>query len=132
MALSDYKPASRVVSLGNNTSVEVKGLSLTEITLLIRKNLATIKQVYSSANVGEDFDIDSLLSIAMVDAPEIITDIIMLGCGESDESAREKAKSLPGPVQLLIISDIITLTFDEVGGVKKFLELVRTMLTRLK
>lgn len=133
MGLADYKKATHVISLNDDCEVAVSGLSLSDITGLIRNRYQQLEEIYDTA-VGPDnqIDVEQLLQTASDVAPEIITDIIVLGSGEVSEEVYAAASNLPGPLQLSIVAKVIELTFTEVGGVKKFVETVKNLLPKKK
>jgi len=125
MSLSDYVIPHRVVPLpGGTTSVKVLGLGLESFVLLVRHHAPALQGIYTQAVEGK-LDIQEINAIAMTlidSAPELAARIIACSIGEPDQW--EKARKLPGPVQIEILEAAGTLTFDVEGGIKKVMETV--------
>lgn len=134
MGLADYQPETRVIVVKGG-SFTVKGLSLTEVTTLIRYHLPDVEAIFDlgSEVMGGKADIteDDLrrLAIAFAEqAPGFMANLIALASGDTSEKAINGAQSLPFPIQVKALVDIAELTFDEVGGIKKAMESVAGLL----
>lgn len=134
MSLADYQPEQRVIPIGK-TSFLVTGLSLGHITSLIRTHLDDLDALYDigSKVIGNKVDVteQDLTKIAAAvaeQAPGFVANLIALAAGEYNAQAINNAHSLPFPTQVKALIEIAELTFAEVGGVKKGLELVAGLL----
>jgi hypothetical protein len=134
MGLADYQPETRVIQLKGG-SFAVKGLSLVEITTLIRYHLPDVEAIVDlglnvvdgKADLTED-DLSRLAITFAEQAPGFVANLIALASGETDERSLQNAARLPFPVQVKTLINIAELTFDEVGGVKKAMESVAGLL----
>lgn len=130
MSLASYTPETRAVPLGSDKSFVVSGLSLAHVEILIRTHLADIEALFDLfTQGGGNFEPEDLkrLSISLAtNAPGFVANLIALAANETD--ATENAARLPFPIQLQALSEIMELTFTEVGGVKKFMEAVASLL----
>ncbi len=137
MGLADYQPETRVIPVKGG-SFEVKGLSLTDFTTLVRYHLPDLEALYalgadvmSGKTELEEGDITSLAVAFCDQAPGFVANLIALAAGEADnKKAIESAFKLPAPLQVKVLVDIADLTFMEVGGVKKGLESVAGLLKK--
>jgi hypothetical protein len=129
MALADYVVQKRdVKDFNGKVLATVRGLNFEDISQLVRNHLPELTMVFQGASpsgklLPDDLDINSLLFSLVVKAPNTAGKMLALGCDEPDEV--EKAKLLPAPLQLKILGDIVSLTFEDVGGPLAFLEMVK-------
>lgn len=136
MSLADYQPERRVIPIGK-TSFTVTGLSLGHITSLVRTHLDDLDALYEigSSVIGGKADVSeqdlTKIAVAVAEqAPGFVANLIALAAGEYNGPAINNAHSLPFPTQVKTLIEIAELTFAEVGGVKKGLELVAELLKK--
>lgn len=99
----------------------MRGLSLDDVTFLLRTHLTDLQLafgMYRDVSEGEEVSGDALLTSVLYEAPALAASVIALGSGE--KGVAEQAKLLPAPLQLQALTDIVELTFIEVGGPKNF------------
>lgn len=134
MSLASYTPESRGVEIGGVVKFHVTGLSLSHVEILIRTHLDDIEALFDLfMNEGGNFESDDLkrLGISLAtNAPGFVANVIALAAGEQD--ATENAARLPLGTQLSTVSDVMELTFMEVGGIKKFMETVAGLLKSIR
>lgn len=124
MALADYVPISESVVL-KGSSFDVRGLSLVDVSDLVRKHLTDAEKIaalFQSAesNVFTKEDEDAIIINLVKDAPLLAASIILRASGEEgNEHAANAVMMLPFPKQLEAISKIAKVTFEEAGGAKK-------------
>lgn len=132
MALSNYTPESHEVVLKGG-SFKVEGLSLEHVAVLVREHLPDLDALFSlfqnSGNV-DSTQFEDIAKAIITQAPGFAANLIAVASNEP-ESAPNAAK-LPFPVQLEVIMKIGDMTFSEVGGVKKSLELITALLQKNK
>lgn len=137
MALADYQPESRVISF-NGGSFTVKGLSLNDVTTLIRYHLPDLEAIFALGSdvMGGKTELteDDLTRLAVAfaeQAPGFVANLIALAAGESNNPAAiDAAYKLSAPLQVQTLVAIADLTFAEVGGVKKGMESVAGLLKK--
>jgi hypothetical protein len=130
MPLAGYQPETREVQIGKGQSVEIRGLSLNHLAVLIREHfpdLDGIVEMFQGKVSFEKASVESVVLAIVSQAPGFAANLIALAAGEGDASDAEK---IPGPVQLKILSAIGELTFTEVGGVGKAMEMLAALLKR--
>lgn len=134
MALADYQKQTRTFELKGG-SFTVEGLSFDKFAKLIREHLTDIEAVINlvdSANSGNlDFneaDVEKIVIAIAEEAPGLVANVIALSSGEDDPKAVIAASTLPLPVQISVIMEVVNLTFSEVGGIKKALETITSLL----
>lgn len=134
MALVDYQPETRVIPFKGG-SFAVKGLSLSDITNLVRYHLPDLEALFEIGDkaLGGKVDITEedvgKIALAVAEqAPGFMANLIALAAEESSEEGIQAASKLPFPVQVMTLVTIADLTFSEVGGVKKALESVAGLL----
>ena len=110
-----------------DTELEFRALGFNDITSLIASHREQLELLYSKASEGEGFD--DLITVVLEQFPELVASVIAHSNGDS--SATEAAASLPAPLQLVILENIVDMTFNEVGGVGKFLPLLRKMFAKV-
>jgi hypothetical protein len=122
MGLSNYKAPSHEVVLKDGSAFEVRGLSLSDVSLLIQQHLPDIEALFDLLTNTDKITGDDLRPLAgslVAQAPGFAANVIALAAGEPD--AANTAATLPFPIQVEVITKIGDLTFAEVGGVKKAL-----------
>lgn len=131
MALPNYQVPTRVVGLPNGEPFAVRGLSLSDITILVTRHGDVLRAMFdkfaqSSEENGEvNINLGDIKEVGMrllSGAPLIAADIIAIGADAPE--ARDQALKLPFPAQLEALEQIALLTFDTAGGLKKVLEIV--------
>lgn len=140
MPLVAYQPETRVIPV-SNTSFEVKGLTLTEVTTLIRYHLPDVEALFSLGSdvLGGKTDLTeqdvTKLALAFAEqAPGFVANLIALASGETDDAGKvdpraiDAAYRLPFPTQIKALVDIADITFTEVGGIKKAMESIAGLL----
>lgn len=128
MPLAGYQPETRTVQIGPQNTMVVRGISLTDLAVLIREHMPDMDAVFDlfkSVDTMKVEDLQPLILTVVTQAPGLAANVIALAAGEGDASDAEK---LPMPVQVAALLDIGSLTFTEVGGVGKFTEMVAALL----
>lgn len=140
MALKDIPvPTQKVTVRGEE--VTLRGLSARDVLTLLLEHREDMDALVAQAqDVGTDeamANAESMVLGLLRDAPELVAKAIALAADEPD--AAEVVARLALPDQLELIMAVGRLTFEEAGGVKKFLENVvvvmrasRTTLSGLK
>ena len=130
MPLAGYIPESRRVELSKGQSFIVTGLSLNHLTVLVREHfpdLDAIFDLFQNVETMGRADFEPLALSLISNAPGFAANVIALAAGEG---SAEDAERLPAPIQLRALLDIGELTFAEVGGVGKALEMVTSLLRK--
>jgi hypothetical protein len=136
MKLSSYVPEKKKISLaGKKDFFEVRGLSLVDVTTLLRVHQSDMEMIFSlyekassEATRGKDSIGDTLILNLLADAPMLAGEIICIASGDP-EATSEQARTLPFPTQCEALVAILTLTFEEAGGVKNFLGTLMQMMS---
>jgi hypothetical protein len=124
MSLSNYKAPSHTFET-NGGSFDVKGLSLSDVSILVNEHLPDMEAVFdlfSNSLSLNDLQMRAVASSIVATAPGLAANIIAIAAGEY--SAAPTAATLPAPLQINIIQKVGDLTFSEVGGVKKGMQAV--------
>lgn len=125
MSLADFQPETLTVTY-KKTKFDVRGLSLIDLSSLLRthmNDLESLFDMYEQESQGLNFGNIALAKYAtrlIADAPGLVSHIIALACDEPDQV--NQAQRLPMITQIEALKKIGTLTFEEVGGVKKLIE----------
>lgn len=131
MSLADFQPATDVVSFRGKPLITVRGLSLDDIAILMRENLSDLDELLKlyAENVSDKVAVAATAQFAVSlarEMPALVARLICLACDEPGQD--EKARKLPVPVQVEAIKKIVTLTFSEAGGAKKFFESLSSLI----
>lgn len=132
MPLAGYQPERRQIVLSGDNSFFVRGLSLTDLSVLIREHMPDMHAVFELFQSLDTLKPDELTPVVMSitsQAPGLAANVIALAAGEGDAS---DAARLPAPVQVQAILEIAHLTFTEVGGVGKAMEMIAALLKTTK
>ncbi len=113
-------PTKKYEILG--ASVELKALSFSNITGLISSHRKELDALFDSATSDKDTDMADMLFDGLSNAPELAVSIIAYSSGQVGEE--DIISSIPFPAQIEMLEIIADLTFNEVGGVGKFLPMV--------
>ena len=124
--LSSLKLPTFSVNVGD-TELTFKALGFNDITALISSHREELELLYSKASKGDGFD--DLITVVLKQFPDLAASVIAHSNG--DPEATDAAASLAAPLQLVILENIIDMTFNEVGGVGKFLPLLRKMFAKV-
>lgn len=130
MPLADYQPATREVKLAGGNSFSVRGLSLNDVSVLVREHFPDLDALAGLFDGFDNLTVDQFEPLAMSlvsQAPGFVANTIAIAAGEGTAADAEK---LPGPVQVKALLEIGDLTFVDVGGPKKALEMIAGLLTK--
>jgi hypothetical protein len=101
----------------------LEGLSLESFAVLIRTHLKDLEGIFDlfKNHKGDlkDEDVQNLIVAAIEETPGFVANVIALAAREP--TAAPQAIRLPFPIQVEALNIILELTFDEVGGIKKFM-----------
>jgi len=110
--------------------LSVRGLSLDDVTRLVRRHRAITAALYDQMTTGgialDDHTI--LGGVIMDQAPDLAAEIIALAAGDGDEASIIIAKRLPFPIQLEVLEAVGNQTFSTEAGTKKVVETVGKVL----
>jgi len=129
--LSEVVIPTRSIKVGES-SFDVQGLSLSILSDLIQNHLEDVSSALAvidemqKADLSEESLIASILGIVK-EAPKLAAKLIVLASGDDSEKAVEVAISLPTPVQIEAIRAVYELTVEDIGGIKKFKNLLQNL-----
>lgn len=130
MSLAGYQPERRTITAGGGQSFTVTGLSLNHVAVLMREHfpdLGAIFDLFQNVDQMTKADFEPLALSVISQAPGFAANVIALAAGEG---SAEDAERLPAPIQLKALVEIGEMTFAEVGGVGKALEMVTGLLRK--
>ncbi len=135
MALSDYTPETLTVKT-KKVSFEVRGLSFTDLSSLVRAHYHDLEQLFDL--YAKDAGDGQLTNLAIAryatslisEAPALVSHIIALAADEPEMV--NQASRLPLLAQTDALQKIGTLTFEEIGGVKKMLAQLSQLASELR
>ena len=126
MTLMDYTPVTRPVVAHGQTVFTVRGLSTADLAYLIeihREQIVRAVMAYKNQNVSvftpKGAEQTTLMLLTMF--PQIAAEVISVAAGHRDSEAAKKATALPFTTQASTLHDVLTLTFDDAGGLKNLL-----------
>ena len=125
MSLADYEPERLAVVSKGRELFKVRGLSLDDLTVLMRSHGADIESMIAIYDKGvrDDAAVAAMTqyAIALVkEAPGLVANAIALASDEPDEV--DRARTLGIAQQIDAVKAIGKLTFEEAGGPKKLFE----------
>lgn len=130
MGLTLQLLARETVEAARGQSFEVRGLSLPDMTRLVRHHGGALQLLidrFAEGNLAAGLeDITALGSALMNAAPEAAAEAIALAAGDGfpEPVEIEIARQLPASVQLEALEKIGRLSFTAEGGPGKFVEMV--------
>lgn len=139
MSLAAYTPETDTVEIGRPkegqpaTLLTLYGLTLADFTGMIANHLADIEAIYNlwtkdKARIMKAGSLDAFLIALCRDSPDIVAEVISRGCREPE--LIDKAKQLPFSIQVVALSKIAKLTFEEAGGLPQLQAALTTLLTQ--
>lgn len=131
MALADFTPERVEVKYKGKALATVRGLNLEDLSVLIRSHLGDLQRLWElleddKQNVFQRLSADGFLLKLIGDAPVLGSKIIAIASDEPE--AAEQAKLLPLPLQVMFLQHIVRLTFEDIGGPKAFVALIKDMI----
>lgn len=123
--LSAYEPVRRLVPLeGRDFALSVRGLDLAAVTGLISNYLPEIEVLVghylkNRQTFLEQASYHAFLMTILRDAPDLTAEVISVAADQPE--AKAKARTLPAGYQVAVFTEILTLTVEEAGGLKKLL-----------
>ena len=129
--LSEVIIPTRSIKVGES-SFDVQGLSLSILADLIQNHIEDVSSALAvidemqRADLSEESLIASILGIVN-EAPKLAAKLIVLAAGDDSEKAIEVAVSLPTPVQIEALRAVYELTIEDIGGIKKFKNILSTL-----
>lgn len=123
MALSDFKPLKEKITVNDTCSVEVRGLSLSDISNLVAlhaQDLDGVYELYHDVSLGKEFNgiiLGELIFKLISSAPGLVSSIIAMASDEPE--AVDAAALLPIMSQYEIIQSVFKLTFSDLATLKK-------------
>lgn len=135
MSLANFQPETLTVTY-KKSKFEVRGLSIIDLSSILKthmNDLEALFDMYEQEAQGLNFGNIALAKYAtrlIADAPGLVAHIIALACDEPDQV--NQAQRLPMVTQIDALKKIGTLTFEEVGGVKKLIEEMAGLVSQLK
>lgn len=135
MSLSDFQPETLTVKV-KNTSFDVRGLSFIDISALMRTHMDDLESMFNLYEAEANNATFGNVAMAryatrlISDAPGLVSHVIALAADEP--GMVNKVERLPIVAQLDALQKIGKLTFEEVGGVKKLIEMVSNLAKDLR
>lgn len=130
MALADIDLDYAEVTLPSGKSFSVRGLSLADVTRIVRHHGPVVQEFFLRyAGNRDDLKKTGIAetALALLDsAPALAAEVIALAADEPEHAA--KVRKFPMGVQMDALEKIAALTFDSEGGPKKFGEAVVRLL----
>jgi len=122
MALTDIVLPSATVDAGSGQSFTVRGLCFDDLIFLMQTDPGGLATILAEINAGgvPDQIVESHLTEIMAKVPGLPASVIACASDDTSEAAVAIARRLPLPVQISALVSIIQLSFEPVGGVKKF------------
>lgn len=139
MALSDFVPECRQVVVDGKVLFSVEAINLETLAVLVQTHFPDLEHVFAIVMDGETPGENLMSQLQRVStglamkAPSLLANIIAVCSTEPfSEQLVHNARRLPFPVQVEAMMQIGSLTFDEVGGVKKAIESLIMLMARLR
>jgi hypothetical protein len=138
MGLKDLVLPTEKVEVPGGGEFVVRGLSLIDARVLVRKYSAEMSDLFSLIADGKKagaIDIENAAATAaqLIDiSPSLVADAIATAGGDGSAEDFAKVLMLPIPVQVDALTKIGRLTFSSEGSVKKFLQTVISLMGSLR
>lgn len=107
----------------NGQKLEVRGLSLPDITFIIRQHRNTVSELYVQAIDGKLSGSVEEIALTMLDDFVPLASLA-IACAMDSPKHPDKAARLPLSVQAELLATIFQLTVEGEGGLEKLMEIV--------
>jgi hypothetical protein len=128
MGLRSLRLPTETVEVPGSDSFAVRGLSLQDVTVLVRKHGPILTMLFEKFKTQTgDLSPETVAALGtslLETAPEVASEIIALAEGSAEAEDVEGAARLPFPVQVDALEKIATLTFTSEAAIKKVVETV--------
>lgn len=135
-ALSEYQPERVAITHKDKPLITVRGLSLSDVTVLFSKHLADIRVLVDlydrRASIFSDFEgvENALLLRLLADFPDLMAQLIANASDEPDQAAQ--IRCLPLAIQVQALYVIVRLTMEDMGGPNGAAALMKKLLKTAK
>ena len=110
-------------------TVALRGLNIEDLSHLMqnhRKDIDKIVDAFKGQD-SENIDYQAMVSKFLASCPGLVSQMVALSADEPE--AAPKVRKMPLPLQMNLVMGVAQATFEEAGGVKKFLETLTVALT---
>ena len=136
MSLLDYEPTTRPVLVNGKELFHVSGLSTEAMSFILnlhREEILALVLWYQAGqhNIFSPQGLDAVV-IKMVNSySHLLAEVISVAGGYRSNEAAKKAAKLPFTAQSAACADILTMTFDDAGGLKNLFATLATILREM-
>lgn len=133
MSLLEYEPSTRPVLVKGEELFRVSGLSTDDMTFILnlhREDILSLLIWYQAEqhNIFTPKGLDAVVMKLVTSYAGLLAEVISVAGGYRTKLAAEKAAKLPFSSQAAACSDILTMTFDDAGGLKNLSATLATIL----
>lgn len=125
MALADFTPETVEIEHNGKPLMTVRGLSLDDVSILIRSHLHTLNRLQAAASTGSLSDIgaDTFVVEVLQNAPDVAYDALALAGDVTEEVNR--LRKLPVGTVVKALQIVLKLTLEDIGGPLVLLSLIQ-------
>lgn len=138
MSLAGYTPEYQQIEIrrpkGDKPALmlTVRGLNLADFGAMIAEHLGEIEQIYNEwikdkTRLARMKSLDGFFTALCTHSPGLVAEVISRAADEPHE--QDKAAQLPFSVQVVALSHIARMTFEEAGGLPNLSAALVTLLT---
>lgn len=132
MPLADYKPPRSKVEAPGGVSFEVRALSLSDLSAIIRIHRDATEEIVAALSRHADAGgtVEAMINMVMTmiaEAPALLATVIAYASDEPDEAAA--ARNLPLTVSVEALNTIGSLTFSDIATLKKMIANAKELIT---
>lgn len=132
--LADFRPTKVEIEHNGKPLVSVRGLCLDDISILVRAHLITLNKIAEQAKAGVQggvFGVNDLFMLELIaKAPDAMWDIIALASDEPEYG--DNARKMPASLQIKILTEVMRLTLEDIGGPKALIALVAGLMKQVE
>lgn len=133
MSLANYRHATYELKAGDQVVASLRGLTSQDVGILIRTHLEDLDALGDLTNLGRPLTNEEWLNLGIsviTQFPGLMANVIALAADEPHSAPN--VMNMPMPLQLDAVQNIVRLTFTEGITVKKLVELVTALQTKVK
>lgn len=132
----NYQPASRPLVIDGKTIATLRGLGVDDLTYIInlhREDVIEAALAYSrqKASLFSTRGLEQMTTTLMTRFPKIVSEVISCAAGHRSAEGAAVAEKVPFGSQMTALADILTLTFDDAGGLKNLAAILADLAKQL-
>ncbi|WP_288959818.1 hypothetical protein [uncultured Sulfitobacter sp.] len=134
MKIADYRARREPVVIKEGQELEVRGLTLADVTRLVERHIPEITQLVSQyqeqkKDVFSDAGFNAMLMSMAASFPDLTAEAICLAADQPDADSIDAARQFGAAASIACLAQIGQLTLEEAGGLKNLIASLMPLLS---